>query len=168
MKGRNTFTITLRLKDDIKSELNNRASKKGMTLGVYLTDCINRSVHTMGSEPVGTTNCSVHTTDKQKLLTELREKISKIEKNPYTPETMTLTMSLPAYDPTIHKVGDKVRIQGFGKRWKAIVVPEIDADGHPIQIPVLQGIKEKGNGYCSSLDTANHSSMRSTGVQCVL
>ena len=137
-KGRNSTRIGIRLNNQDILTLQEIAISRKLSFNAYLADRLHtlvekyRSVPTINGESTGMGNRSVPTTDKQKLLVDLREKIAKIEKKPYNPDTMNLTMQLPAYDPTIHKVGDKVRIQGFGKRWKAIIVPEIDADGHPI------------------------------------
>lgn len=74
MNGRSTFTVTLRLRDEIHGELESRAKKKGMTLGIYLTDCINRSadssVHTIESTSTEASGHSVHTTETESTGTE--------------------------------------------------------------------------------------------------
>jgi len=36
---------------------------------------------------------------------------------------------LPVYNPAIQKTGDRVRVPK-AKRWVAIIVPELDADGN--------------------------------------
>ena len=41
------------------------------------------------------------------------------------------TCEAPWYDPSVHKAGDRVRVWTYG-RIKTLVLPEIDADGHPI------------------------------------
>ena len=38
---------------------------------------------------------------------------------------------IPLYNPSIHKAGDTVRVLK-GKREVTLTIPELDADGHPI------------------------------------
>lgn len=41
--------------------------------------------------------------------------------------------SLPLYDPTKHKAGDRVLVQSpYSKRLIETTIPELDADGHPM------------------------------------
>lgn len=105
-----------------------------MSIGQYIADCINRSVHTINSESTGTTNHSVHTMSPKEILKQAEIKAgvnAALVKLPYDPETMNRTMDLPIYNAAIHKPGDKVRI-ARGKRWEAKIVEELDADGHPM------------------------------------
>jgi len=107
MNKNDSFTITLRLLNEIKPELERRAKGKGLSLGLYLVDCINRSVHSVTNEPVVSTNQIVHSV--------------------YDPAKHNLTMSLPIYDPCLHHPGDKVRIYHYGK-WRAATVPDSISD----------------------------------------
>ena len=58
---------------------------------------------------------------------KIEEYISKVNAvyKPVNPE------NVPIYNPAVHKTGDTVRVRK-GKRLVETVVPELDADGHPM------------------------------------
>ena len=142
--------ITFRLPNEDVYTLQERAKIKGKTFSAYIRDCLEYIMrHNLDavqqnqsfSEPtlVKANGCSVDTlafiSPKELRLPMAKRVLAQAEtkvgvKRPYDPETMNRTMDLPVYNSAIHKVGDKVRVKR-GKRWTAIVVPSLDADGNP-------------------------------------
>lgn len=109
VKGRNSWTITLRLPEGVREELNKRAEEKGETVSQYLQNCVIRSVH----QPVHTmpdTNVSVHQETAKPKIKELQKLIHTMEgKRPVQP-TEVQDSSIPFYNSEKHTTGDTVRM----------------------------------------------------------
>ena len=54
--------------------------------------------------------------------------LTQSTREPVRPESNT---TVPMFNPSIHKAGDKVMVYQ-GKRLIETVIPELDADGHPV------------------------------------
>jgi len=58
-------------------------------------------------------------------LAELRGLINAIHES----KAIAQPVTIPVYNPSIHKPGDRVRVKQYGK-WIETIIPELDADGH--------------------------------------
>ncbi len=58
-------------------------------------------------------------------LAELRGIINTI----HTAQAPVQSVTIPVYNPSIHRPGDRVLVKQYGK-WIETIVPELDADGH--------------------------------------
>ena len=62
-------------------------------------------------------------------LDDMRQLIKGIEAKP----TVQPACNLPLYNPDIHKPGDRVMVKPtYGKKLIEMVIPELDAYGHPM------------------------------------
>ena len=100
MKGRNSVMVGIRLGDDVHAIIKERADKKGLTVAAYITEQIMRSANGI--------NHSVNNVV-----------------NTIQPDSQATP---PLYNPSIHKVGDRV-LMPKGKRVVEATVPDVDADG---------------------------------------
>ena len=63
----------------------------------------------------------------------LRQVIKSIENKDKAHQCPPGEVSLPLYDPAIHRPGDKVMVKPvYGKKLMPVVLPELDAGGQPI------------------------------------
>ncbi len=86
-KGRNSTRIGIRLNNQDILTLQEIAISRKLSFNAYLADRLHSLVEKYRSVPT-----SILTTDKQKLLVDLREKISAIEgKEPYDPRHVSLS-----------------------------------------------------------------------------
>ena len=109
-KGRNTSKVSLRLPDWAIEKLKQRCGT--LSLAQYIQGQIVKSLSApttnQPTPPTKATSYSASTT-------------------PEVPQRPQL------YDPSVHKAGDRVLVRDFkGRRLVEAVVPDLDADGHPM------------------------------------
>jgi len=146
MKGRSTGVVGIRLPDETLAGIRAHL-KEGETPSSWVKDLVVRTVNTMDLRPktgpqiqtpsVNTTDLEVKTPPQSQVPSVNTTQADKIAAMRAAAASFRPGQSpagpapLPVYNPAIHKVGDRVRVQRFG-RWQEWTVQELDADGHPI------------------------------------
>lgn len=70
---------------------------------------------------------------KNKTIANLCQMVKNIENRDKVPQRPLGEASLPLYNPSIHKPGDRVLMKPlYGKRLVETVIPMLDADGNPM------------------------------------
>lgn len=117
MTTKNTKVISCRVSTEDYNSFAQLAKAEGYTLGEYLKNAIIKRLK-RGVYPM-------------KTIPGLKIEGNRIVGVVKPDEQASSLATLPLYNPAIHKPGDRVRIQKFG-RWQTVTIPELDGDGHPI------------------------------------
>ena len=119
--------LSVRVNLALYDALKQRAEEKRVSISDYLKGCLEYMVRRA-------------TVDSRPGMLEAGEKVPfptvnsippKLEEAQKPSNPTVYSRVLQLYNPAIHKVGDRVLVQK-GKRLVEAVVPELDADGHPV------------------------------------
>lgn len=78
-------------------------------------------------------NLIIRSSVKPNTLDNLRQTIKNIEGKTKAPQHPSGEASVPLYNPSIHKPGDRVLVKPpYGNKLVEIVIPELDAGGQPV------------------------------------